>query len=84
MVEVGLKLMYTAWCCPGRCTDLKNAWLKLIIPLPLFPALPPTPLLHFRRWIMEEVFVSLTFNNGSVVELLFCTIFHETHYVPCL
>lgn len=36
--------MYTAWCCHGRCADQMNAWLKLMIPLLLCPALsPPLP-----------------------------------------
>lgn len=40
-VKVGLKLMYTAWCCLGRCADQMNAWLKLMIPLLLSLAIPP-------------------------------------------
>lgn len=95
-VKVGFKLMYTAWCCSGRCADLLNAWLKLMIPLPLYTA-PPHPPAHscsspsslcnlyfIRRQWMEGLSISLNFNNRPVVKLLFCTIFHKTHYVPCL
>lgn len=82
LVKVGLKLMYNAWCCPGVCVDLMNAWLKLMIPLPLCPAPPPPSSLR-QQWI-EGLSISLPFNNSPVIIFLFCTIFHKTHYVPCL
>lgn len=92
--------MYTAWCCSGRCADLMNAWLNLTIPLPPYFALPPPgappPLpppvpqreeeeqtASYGR-VVPPKSTSLDFNNSPVVKLLFCTIFHKTHYVPCL
>lgn len=88
MVKVGLKLMYAACCCSGRCADLMNAWLELMIPLPLCPyPYTPTPSFSVFYAISEgsrRAGNFFNFNNSSVVKLLFCTIFHKTHYVPCL
>lgn len=93
LVNVYVKLAKSwfilAWCCSDRCADLKNAWLKLMIPL-LYPALPalsrpPPPPFTIYGMVVLSNSISLNFNNIShVVKLLFCTIFHKTHYVPCL
>lgn len=67
--------MYIAWCCPGRCADLTNAWLNLIIPLHLCPALPPP---SFPPSVLQttsegsgwKAICFFEFNNSSVVKLL--------------